>query len=679
MLALLVASMLVFAPGVWAASTIVVNSTSDTSADDGSCTLREAIEAANTDSASGVATGECIAGSGMDTINFAITGTPDFTNNGQNGYTITPASQLPDITNPVTIDGTSQSGSSCGSPTINRTLLVELDGTSAGGSTNGLVVDNSSGQVSVRGLTVSKWISDGIRDQSSGSNMYTCNHVGVNPRGDVAAANNIGIEFIAGSDNSVVGGTNNTKPGSECRGDCNLLSGNTSNGLYMGSNDNSVLGNYICTDVTGLNAIPNGVDGNPGLGLIGSGSLIGNSTPQGRNIISGCSDGDGSSGSSEGISVEASGNILRGNYIGVDTTGLGALGSNGSGLVFIASSVEVKNSIIGGTSISDRNVISNNGWSNHASNVIFVDFGGGLVHDNTVLGNYIGTDASGEVRDDFNNPGAGIGLFGSASNNIVGGSTAGSGNLIAGNDTGVSVTGLSGLSLPLPLNNSVLGNSIYANNSVAPGGLGIDITDDSDGNFVPDSGLGINPNDPGDTDSGPNNFANYPVITDIATNGDNVTFTYSLDVNDAEIGATGYRVEFFGSDSADPLGNGEGQYYLGADNISGDVTGRQFTISNTGLETGNYDFAATSTATDGSSDGFGSTSEFSSVLGAEVTDITAGTAVTNQGNSSDNNAGSLAETGASSLLISSLAAAGFVVSIAALKRRRHISLRFKHK
>ena len=50
------------------ATTMTVNSTADIVADDGQCTLRETIIAANTDSASGTMPGECPAGSGADTI-----------------------------------------------------------------------------------------------------------------------------------------------------------------------------------------------------------------------------------------------------------------------------------------------------------------------------------------------------------------------------------------------------------------------------------------------------------------------------------------------------------------------------------------------------------------------------------------------------------------------------------
>src|SRR2546430_13623927 len=49
-------------------TTITVNNTSPVIANDGFCTLPEAIIAANTDTASGSMPGECPAGSGNDTI-----------------------------------------------------------------------------------------------------------------------------------------------------------------------------------------------------------------------------------------------------------------------------------------------------------------------------------------------------------------------------------------------------------------------------------------------------------------------------------------------------------------------------------------------------------------------------------------------------------------------------------
>jgi CSLREA domain-containing protein len=79
------------------AASIVVNTAGDTvNAGNGLCSLREAITAANTNTASGPGAGECAAGSGADTISFA------------GNYTITLSAgfgQLPIVTSPITING----------------------------------------------------------------------------------------------------------------------------------------------------------------------------------------------------------------------------------------------------------------------------------------------------------------------------------------------------------------------------------------------------------------------------------------------------------------------------------------------------------------------------------------------------------------------------------------------
>ena len=86
------------------AATITVDSTTNVVADDGVCTLREAITAANSDTASGATAGECPAGSGADTIELGVglTYTLDVVDNsiifvGDNG--------LPSITSVITING----------------------------------------------------------------------------------------------------------------------------------------------------------------------------------------------------------------------------------------------------------------------------------------------------------------------------------------------------------------------------------------------------------------------------------------------------------------------------------------------------------------------------------------------------------------------------------------------
>ena len=79
--------------------TIVVTGTGDTIANDGIVTLREAITAANTNAVSGDAAAGDI---GLDTIDFDIPGTGI--------QSITLATDLPTITEPIAIDGYSQPG-----------------------------------------------------------------------------------------------------------------------------------------------------------------------------------------------------------------------------------------------------------------------------------------------------------------------------------------------------------------------------------------------------------------------------------------------------------------------------------------------------------------------------------------------------------------------------------------
>lgn len=85
---------------VYAAS-IVVNTNADNEANDGKCTLREAINAANVNARSGTLAGECVAGSttGMDSITFAGNYMIDVGSGG------TPLKQLPYVTSPITITG----------------------------------------------------------------------------------------------------------------------------------------------------------------------------------------------------------------------------------------------------------------------------------------------------------------------------------------------------------------------------------------------------------------------------------------------------------------------------------------------------------------------------------------------------------------------------------------------
>ena len=122
-----------------------------------------------------------------------------------------------------------------------------------------------------------------------------------------------------------------------------------------------------------------------------------------------------------------------------------------------------QNNIIGGSSPGERNVIS--------GNFIGVDIWGSGTNGNVVKGNYIGTDATGTAA--LAGQASGVHIKGFASQNSVGGSSPGEGNIISGNsDAGVAMFG-GGTN-----GNTVKGNFIGTNaagSAALPNGLGVKI------------------------------------------------------------------------------------------------------------------------------------------------------------------------------------------------------------
>src|SRR5262249_44811853 len=111
--------------------------------------------------------------------------------------------------------------------------------------------------------------------------------------------------------------------------------------------------------------------------------------------------------------------------------------------------------------------------------------------NNIVLGNLIGTTAGGTAA--LGNTASGINFTANAHSTQVGGITPGQGNVIAFNlDDGVSVAA--------GTNNTIRGNSIFANGNTA-GDIGIDL-----------GANGVTTNDVGDFDTGANQLQNFPVI-----------------------------------------------------------------------------------------------------------------------------------------------------------------------
>ncbi|PZP99453.1 MAG: hypothetical protein DI587_10215, partial [Variovorax paradoxus] len=305
---------------------------------------------------------------------------------------------------------------------------------------------------------------------------------------------------------------------------------------------------------------------------------------------SGLSLGTGSSGSTvRGLVIRgfdkaiylqssSSGNTIVGNYLG-PLQADGSYTSAASAQTTWGVLVEGANNTIGGTAAADRNVIAGALGSGANIGLQLVTASG-----NRIIGNYLGTNASGTP---LALGGEGVYIRGSASNNQVGGTAAGEGNLIAGSGlSGVSVSAGAGTG------NAVLANSIYAN-----GGLGIDLGTG-----------GVTANDVGDADTGPNNLQNFPVLTVVRTNGSG-SVEVSGSINSTA--NTYIRIELFASTANDSTGYGEGQTYLGFVNVLTNGSGNaSFSTTLSATVAAGAFISATATKSVAGYGSFSDTSEF---------------------------------------------------------------------
>jgi hypothetical protein len=406
------------------------------------------------------------------------------------------------------------------------------------------------------------------------------NYIGTNVTGEAALPNSTQASalgagvFVLGSADNRIGGT--------ATGAGNLIAGNANYGVSIdgsGATGNLVQGNFIGTDATGTQNLGNAFNG---VLLINgaSGNLIGGTSVGARNLIS----GNGFSGvaiagydDNQGlVHVATVNNTVEGNLIGTDVTGTHAVG-NAEGGVFID---DADNNLIGGTTPGSRNVISGN--DSFAGVYIAQSFPGGGGNGNLIEGNSIGTDVTGAA---LGNLAPGVVVEGGRKN-VIGGTAAGAGNVIAFNTIGVLI-----FNSPYPFatgptsGNAILSNEIYGN-----AGLGIDLG--GSGAMLPNDSQGH---------SGPNDFENFPVMTLVAASDTSRTVAVSMNSTPN----TTFRVEFFANDPPDPASFEPGQIYLGFVEATTDAGGQAVFDYTYPVDATHPVLTATAT------DAFGDTSEFS--------------------------------------------------------------------
>ena len=147
-------------------------------------------------------------------------------------------------------------------------------------------------------------------------------------------------------------------------------------GVTLNDSNIVVAGNYIGLALDGFTSAANTGDGLI-INSTSTANIIGGTIALDRNVIS--------ANTGNGIRVDGSSrNLIEGNYIGTDATGAQNRG-NGLNGVLLTDGAGVND--IGGTIDQQRNLISGNDGDG-----VLLELG---AHDNTVLGNFIGTDASG--------------------------------------------------------------------------------------------------------------------------------------------------------------------------------------------------------------------------------------------------------------------------------------------
>jgi titin len=384
---------------------------------------------------------------------------------------------------------------------------------------------------------------------NASGNLVQGNLIGTDASGTLALGNAFnGVFILGGAHGNTVGGA---VPGAR-----NVISGNGTGVLISdsGTTGNLVLGNFIGTDVTGTAAI-----GNVGPGVFINDSpnnTVGGTTAAARNVISGNLD--------RGVQIQlnaASGNVVQGNYIGLDANGTNALGNGTGGTGFGVRIADASNNQVGGTAPGAGNVISATSGDGLTIAVVVTTGENPVATGNLVQGNFIGTAADGASP--LGNSGNGVavlGATGNASGNTIGGTVAGSRNVIAfsGNDGVLVDTGTG---------NPIRGDSIHDSAN-----LGIELA------------------------NGGNNNQPFPALTSATSDGSTTTVQGTL----TAAPNTTYTLEFFADTVPNPSGFGEGERPLGIMTVTTGPDGTaSFTATLPAVPLGQF---ASATATDPGND-----------------------------------------------------------------------------
>ncbi|WP_372897142.1 DUF4347 domain-containing protein, partial [Stieleria sp.] len=307
------------------------------------------------------------------------------------------------------------------------------------------------------------------------------------------------------------------------------IRGFTKSGIEITANGNTIVGNFIGTNITGTSAISND---DAAINVLSANNQIGGAAPADRNVISG--------NKLEGILIAGSGNngnTIQGNYIGTTADGLSNLQNQAEGIYIQNGS---SNNQIGGSGAGEGNLIS----GNKKSGIHLKD---ATTTGNIIQGNLIGVDRDGNSSLAMSNEASAI--VSDGNNNVFGGSDPGEGNTISSLEPlkhGIELGGGTG--------NLISGNSIF---DVSGSGIFL----------VPASGANTEPT---------------PLtLTNAATTGT----TRSIDGTYSEGPGVTLIVDFFSNPTS---ATEEGKVYLGSDTFVTDGSGTFTSLITATVPVGDY-------------------------------------------------------------------------------------------
>ncbi len=370
------------------------------------CTLRAAIMEAN-------------ATHGVDRITFAIPASSPHYESATRAFRIRPQrpNALPEITQPVIIDATTQTVPGAAMPATPRPTVI-LDGFDLGIANNSFHGLNiSAGDSEVHGLAIVKFFGHGLYLHGSGNNKIQGNYIGIAPGATTFVDGGNGTDGvrIEGIVNNLLGGLSDTNRNVISNNGLGSTSGSNVHIMQATARDNIIIGNYIGTGDDGQTEVAgngNGVyiDGAPGNDVE-------------SNVISG---------NLWGIRIhgaEVGENNVTGNIIGLGADGSLVIANSVGGIQIDSASY---NTIGGSTTTpgtTPSNVISGNGSQVRDGHGISIT--ASETKHNYILGNLIGTDQTGRLP--RGNAGAGVHID-LADSNEIGGPDPQDYNVIADND-----------------------------------------------------------------------------------------------------------------------------------------------------------------------------------------------------------------------------------------------------